>query len=111
MALSGMHVVCRYVGSLNGNPGTKMPMPIWGPAVWSETLAAAATTTNVVPAKPDPQYGDAAVTLRASADSYVSYGPAPADPALSATTREFVPAGEFVDLFVPAGSKIRCALA
>jgi hypothetical protein len=108
MALVGIHIACRYMGSLNGANPVK---DVWGPVVWSETPAAAGTTTNAVPVKPDPQYGDAVVTVRPVADSFITYGPIPADPAVAANARDFVAAGTTVHLAVPAGSKIRWATA
>jgi len=106
MAFSGFHVVFGYVGG----SGREDQVDLFAQAVSSETLTSAGTTTIRAPG-PKNGYGDPVAVIRSSVDAWISIGPSPADPALTTTTRELVPAGVRVDRFVDPGDYIRWAAA
>jgi hypothetical protein len=106
MAFSGLHVVCGYAGG--PHPAGLLQMPAFARPVWSETLAAAATTTNVAPVI-DANAGPPLFRITVSADSWVSVGPAPN--ASSGTRFLATAAGGDCDVFVTPGDKLAWILA
>lgn len=98
MALTGVHVTCAYAG-IDGFEDIK-PALIKNPA-WSESPNTGTATSNAVPnAGAD---GSAVLRVDASADSYVSIGPAPN---ASQSPRYFVRAGVPYDFGAKAGDKL-----
>ena len=104
MALSGVHFEWRQQlkGSANG-------APILGLLQTAETLASTGTTTT------QALVGDNAsnpiCNVIASADSWVTFGPSPADPSLATSPRAFVAAATPTPFFVNPGDKARWAVA
>lgn len=100
MALSGVHVACGYVGGAGRNLQVQALMK---KPVWSETLAAAGTTTNVAPTSVDQSVGDPCFEIRSSLDVFVAISSGP-----NATTgaRLFVPANETRNVFCAPGDKL-----
>lgn len=101
MALTGLHVVCAYPGSTS--PQNKVA-PTLGRPIWSETLSSPGPTTQASPGTDWANgLGDCIFHIRAAADSYAAIGPSPN---ASTGTRVFVPAGEFVTVYVTKGDKL-----
>jgi len=68
MAFAGLHVVCAQSGTPD-SPDAKQAL--LRNAQWSETLASAGTTTNVVGS------GSSVIRVRSAVDAWVAIGPAP----------------------------------
>lgn len=104
MALSGLHVLCAFAG-----PSSPKGTPVMLPSnmQWSQTMATGATTTKSAPAQPN-EYGGVIFEVTASADVYVSIGPAPD---ASTSPRAFVPASTVTDFVVKSGDKLNWQLA
>ncbi len=101
MALSGMHITCGYVGA----PVYKgTGQALMGKLTGAQTMASPGTATPVAP-EATAQKGDPAFQVRASADSYVSIGPAP-DASSASSLRHFIPANETVTIYAEPGDKI-----
>jgi hypothetical protein len=67
-------------------------------------MSVAGTTTSIAPEVDGANgMGDAVFHVRASADSYCAAGPTPN---ASSGARFFVPAGEFVTVYVNGGDKL-----
>lgn len=98
MALSGVHVTCAFAG-VDGFEDLK-PALIKSPA-WSESPASGTATTNLVPNS--GTNGSAILRVDASADSYVSIGPAPN---ASQSPRYLVRAGVPYDFGANPGDKL-----
>lgn len=100
MAFSGLHASCHFVG---GEGFGKEMVPIPSQPVWSETMASAATSANVV-AGSDPVFkGRPMIRVRASADSYVSFA---VSPNASTGARVFIAANTDYDFFVKVGDRL-----
>jgi len=99
MALSGVHVLCAYAGSYRRDKNEA----ILGKFIWSEAPASGVTSTNAAPNIHDV-FGQAVYRIRASADSWISIGPAPN---ATSGTRTYVPANTDVHLFVDGGDKLQ----
>lgn len=98
MALSGVHVTCAFVG-IDGFEDIK-PALIKG-ASWSESPASGTPSTNSV--SQTGADGSAILRVDASADSYVSIGPAPN---AAQSPRYFVRAGVTYDFGAKVGDKV-----
>lgn len=102
MAFTGLHVVCAYAGSTSPQP--KTTAPTLGRPLWSETLSSPGPTTQASPGTDWPNgLGDCIFHIRAAADSYAAIGP---EPNASTGARVFVPAGEFVTVYVTKHDKL-----
>lgn len=99
MAFSGLHVVCAYAGSYRRDKS----QAILGKRIWSESPATGATSVSAAPADTD-NGGQPIMRLRASAESWVSIGPAPN---ASTGVRFLVPANTDYDVFVEFGDKVQ----
>lgn len=99
MAFAGTHIVCCFAGAagLRGNV-----MGIIGKTLWSETMAAAGTTGNVVP-NGNQEDGNPILRIRSTLDIFVAIAPAPN---ASASPRHFVEAGKDYDFFPTPGDKV-----
>lgn len=104
MAFAGLHVTCGYAGTYSRGAFNQ---PVLANAVWSETMAAPATTALGAPIVRDAQ-GNPMMRVRAAADSYIA---AAAAPNATSGTRHFVPANEFVEFYVEPGDKLAWILA
>lgn len=97
MALTGIHVLCTSVRTLNGASLTSL-------ARWSETLSSPGTTTQVSPAN------EQCFEISAGVDAYVAVGPTPdasqAVASTSSSARTLIRAGETRNLFGTQGDKI-----
>ncbi|ALN73519.1 hypothetical protein [Aureimonas sp. AU20] len=108
MALSGLHVACGFVGGYGRSQAGSVAsssiavIPLLSKAVWSETLASAATTTSSAPAGGNGA-GAPVFTIRSSIDAWVAIGVAP-DATIG--PRRLIPAGTDVHLFVDSGDKL-----
>ncbi|NKM86356.1 hypothetical protein GFL54_19025 [Rhizobium laguerreae] len=100
MALSGVHVSCRYVG-IAGKRGRVVDLP--SKPIWSETMASAGTTTNTAAQQGGQEIGDVVLRVHASLDVWVAIGSAPN---ASTGPREFVEANSTYDLACDPGDKL-----
>lgn len=106
MAFTGFHIVFGYAA----NSTSKGPAALIESFVSAETMASAGTSTAVAPAI-SSGHGRPVAILRASADSFYTVGPTPADPSNASSPRDLITAGERLELFVRPGDKIRWSLA
>lgn len=109
MAFSGFHVVFGYASGSMGGDGRDTDAGLFSGMTASETMATANTTTITAP-KASRGGARPMAALYASAESWYTVGPSPADPANSANTRDLVMAGERREIYVNPGDKIRWAL-
>jgi hypothetical protein len=103
MALTGLHVLSGYAGSIR----REKSQPILGKIIWSEAPASGVATTNVAPALSDV-LGQPVFRFRSAVDAYVSIGPTP-NPA--ANPRILVPANTDYDVFADPGDKVAWSAA
>lgn len=99
MALSGIHIVAGYAGSIVSRDKSQ---PILGRIIWTETLITPGTTTNAAPLPSDAE-GQPIFRLRCSIDAYVSIGKAPD---ATSSPRFFLPANTDYDVFPDSGLKL-----
>lgn len=112
MALSGVHIVCGYVGGRDA--AKSADTLIGGPLAWSRTMTSpgitdlAATTTS-------PALGDPSFEIRSSFDIWFAWGPSPDATKASGdtrdTTRIFIPANETRNVFALPGDRAAWAAA
>jgi hypothetical protein len=106
MALSGVHIVCGYVGGFGAG---NFIQSLIGKIAWSQTMASAGTTSQAAPDVASA-YGAPAFEIRSSVDCYVAIGAVPdASQTTSSTTsnaRIFVPSGETRNIFCSKGDKL-----
>lgn len=106
MAFSGLHVTFGYSG---GHGSRSKGTPIYGKMTSSELPASGTASVAVAPAILDDR--DPMASVYAVADSWLTVGPAPADPNVAASTRRFIPATTLIDFICDAGDKIRWVAA
>jgi hypothetical protein len=99
MALTGIHVFASYIGPQEARTGAAQ---ILGEVAWSQTMASPGTTTQTAPQIFEggrvPVFG-----VIASADCFIAVGQAPD---ATSGARVFVPAREYVHMYVEPGDKL-----
>lgn len=98
MALSGLHVACCFVGSVEKQI---REAPVLRKPEWSQTLAIAGTTDATAPGVKDN--GDPVFHIISSVDAFVAVGPAPN---ASTGPRMLVQANTPIAIYVGAGDKL-----
>lgn len=97
-ALSGMSITCAYTGLPTFNQSAP---PLLSLIAWQEAPATGTATTNTVPGQ-NASYGPCVIEVYATANSWLSYGPAPDS---AGSKRVFVPATTRCDFIVNPGDK------
>ncbi|OLP56840.1 hypothetical protein BJF92_12270 [Rhizobium rhizosphaerae] len=108
MAFSGLHVLCALAGQDGDYSNTRQPLLV--SPQWSQTMAAAGTTTNAAAS------AGSIFRVRVSAPTYIATGSAPdASQTTGSTTssaRELIlPDDGPVDRYVAVGDKLAWVLA
>ncbi|RWX41662.1 hypothetical protein EHH54_05800 [Rhizobium leguminosarum] len=98
MALPSFTVTAAYAGSLSARDKSQA---LLGKLVWQEAPSTGVASTNVAPAVSDGA-GQAIFRVRASADSWLSYGAAPNS---AGSVRVAIPANTDVDVYPEPGDK------
>lgn len=98
MALPAFTVTCAYAGSSSSREKSQA---LIGRLVWQEAPSTGVASTNAAPSPSDGQ-GQAIFRVRASADSWLSYGAAPNS---NGSVRVAIPANTDVDVYPEPNDK------
>lgn len=100
-----LHVECGLVRTVGAGI---MPVELGGGLQWSETLAAAGSTTQTAPSAPADNLSAIVFTLTAEVDMFVAIA---ATPAPGSAPRRRMKAGQTRSFLAPAGTKVGWSLA